>query len=97
MHKYKFNCKKGYNYYIVICKNINTGLKVIEKYLKNTDPNHNHYINKNDFDVEMLPINFVELQNTVIEVASKDYIKTMYEHNILSDNPWRHNGYIDKY
>lgn len=78
MKKYKFTYKKGYNYYIVICKNIDNALNIIENYLKSKYPNATHYVNINNFNIEELPFTFVELQNIILETASKEHIESSY-------------------
>ena len=80
MNKYKFKCKNGYNYYILIANNINEGLQIIKNYLNNKYPGYNHYVSKDDFNITKLDINFVEKHNSILEVADKNHI--MYEHMI---------------
>ena len=88
MKKFKFSCKKGYNYYIIICENVTCGLKIIENYLKNKYPNYTHYVNKDDFNIEEMAITFVELQNVVLEVANIEHINSSHEQHT------RYNDYL---
>lgn len=97
MNKYKFKCKNGYNYYILIANNINDGLQIIKNYLNNKFPGYNHRVSKDNFIITKLDINFAEKHNTILEVANKNYIMNEYKTRNYERSPYYHSCYYDKY